>query len=244
MRRKIVFLKENFKSKIKKIYLLLIGKAVIVDLSSLSIDDDELVTKVLRHMKPPVFIFGPPRSGSTYLVKAMNTHEDIYITNELRVMSFVNDLFRRFFSSRRMKWSLRPEFREYLINEMANVVRRFYLARMPAADSVWGDKHPHYADPAMDPGAIETILKLFPDAKFIHLYRNPRDQIYSVLQKGWKDFKYSVRAYRRIVVTGQALGRKVGNNRYLEIRYEDLINDGEKIADEICSFLSISPSSN
>ena len=197
----------------------------------------------LQNMRPPVFIFGPPRSGSTYLVEAMNTHENIYITNELRVMSFINDLFRIFLKSERMKWTVnRPVSKDFLLHfrkEMADLVKRYYLERMPGPDAVWGDKNPHYSDPAVDPGALDTILELFPEAKFIHMYRNPREQIFSVTSKGWKDFQYTVLAYRRIVTIGQALGRKVGPDRYLEVKYEDLCNHGEEVANEICAFLGV-----
>jgi len=227
----------------KQLYLLAAGQAVIVDAKSFH----TLQTKTgrldaLQKMGPPVFIFGPPRSGSTYLVEAMNTHEMIFITNEFRVMSFVNDLFRLFLKSDRMGWNLssyKESFLKHFRKEMADVIRRFYLEYMPSPDAVWGDKHPHYSDPAMDPGALNTILELFPNAKFIHIYRNPREQINSITSKGWKDFQYSVLAYRRIVTIGQAFGSKVGTKNYLEIKYEDLCDYGVKTANEICNFLDI-----
>lgn len=197
----------------------------------------------LQMMKPPVFIFGPPRSGSSYLVEAMNMHEEIFITSELRVMSFINDLFRLFLKSNRADWNLANEYKEPFLrhfrSEMADVIRRFYLTHLPNPQAIWGDKHPHYSDPALDPGALETILEIFPEAKFIHIYRDPREQIYSVTQKGWKDFQYTVLAYRRIVTTGRAFGKKVGPDRYMEVTYEDLCNQGEKVACAICDFLGI-----
>jgi hypothetical protein len=258
----------------QKLYWLLTDKALIIDADSLAalhkdadknrsfIKDVKIQNppsdpqhlfgpqffedKLLDNMKPPVFIFGPPRSGSTYLVQAMNMHEKVYITNELRVMSFINDLFRLFLKSERMNWNLdgpdKGLFLQHFRKEMSNLVKRFYLERMPSPDAVWGDKHPHYSDPAMDPGALDTISELFPDAKFIHIYRNPRTQVHSVISKGWKDFKYAVRAYKRIITVGQSFGKKIGPARYLEVRYEDLCDNGEDVANEICSFLGIQSS--
>lgn len=255
---------------IQKLYWLMTDKAFIIDIDSLTalqIDADRYrhfvedikVEKVaserqymtasqlsedkLLNMRPPLFIIGPPRSGSTYLVQAMNVHEKIYITNELRVMSFINDLFRLFLKSDRIHWNLTsPDKEPFLLHfrkEMTNLVKRFYLERMPSPDAVWGDKHPHYSDPAMDPGALDTISELFPDAKFIHIYRNPRNQIHSYTSKGWKDFKSAVQAYRRIVTVGQSFGKKIGPARYLELQYEHLCDNGEDAANEICEFLGI-----
>ena len=204
----------------------------------LVISDNEL-----RQMQPPVFIFGPPRSGSTFLVEAMNTHENIYITNELRVMSFINDLFRLYLSSNRIEWNLssshKDEFLQHFRRDLANLIKRFYLIHMPSPNAVWGDKHPHYSDDETDPGVLDTILELFPDARFIHIYRHPREQIFSIVSKGWHDFKQAVLAYRRIVTFGKSYGAIVGPNRYLEIKYEDLCSHGERTAHLICNFLGI-----
>jgi hypothetical protein len=232
----------------EKIYSLAIGRDVIIDAESFyELQKGSKNSSELKKMKPPVFIFGPPRSGSTFLVEAMNTHEMIFITNELRVMSFINDLFQIFLKSNRIEWNLRNDkykesFLQHFRQEMIGVVKRFYLEHMPGPDSIWGDKNPHYSDPVSDPGALDTILVLFPDAKFIHIYRNPREQIYSVTSIGWQNFQNSVLTYQRIVTTGQAIKSRVGTNNYLEVRYEDLCDYGEKVAVEICNFLDIPPS--
>jgi len=241
----------NPKNVLRKLYLLLTGRAAVVEIeldvlpSSMAVHHDR---DELSNMRPPVFIIGPPRSGSTFLVAALNQHERIYITNELRVMSFVNDLFRLFLKSKRIEWNLSSEEKENFImhfrEQMAYVVKSFYARRLKRINDVWGDKHPHYSDPAMDPGALDTILELFPDATFIHLYRHPYAQIHSYVKKGWKDFQYAVLAYRRIVTVGQSLGRRVGAKQYIEISYEELCDCGEVKMNQICEFLGIPPSEN
>jgi hypothetical protein len=147
-----------------------------------------------------------------------------------------------------MEWNLSSEERENFIvhfrSQMGYVVKSFYAQRLRNIDDVWGDKHPHYSDPAMDPGALDTILELFPDAKFIHLYRHPYAQIHSYVKKGWKDFQYAVLAYRRIVTVGQALGKRIGPKRYLEVSYENLCDDGEATMQRICDFLGVPLSKN
>lgn len=234
----------------RKLVLLVTGRATVIEIEKLTALQSALVSQSpygsIENMRPPVFIIGPPRSGSTFLVAALNQHEHIYITNELRMMSFINDLFRIFLKSNRSDWNLSSEekgnFLVHFRSQMAYVVKKFYAQKLKRIDDVWGDKHPHYTDPAMDPGAVDTILELFPKAKFIHLYRHPYAQINSYVQKGWKDFQYAVLAYRRIVTVGQALGKRVGEKQYIEISYEDLCDNGEAIMNQICEFLDIAPS--
>lgn len=234
----------------RKFALLVTGRATVIEIEKLTAIQPSAVSQItyntVNNMRPPVFIIGPPRSGSTFLVAALNQHERVYITNELRVMSFINDLFRIFLKSNRSDWNLSSEEKESFIthfrSQMAFVVKKFYAQKLKRIDDVWGDKHPHYTDSAMDPGAVDTILELFPDAKFIHLYRHPYAQINSYVKKGWKDFQYAVLAYRRIVTAGQVLGKRVGENQYLEISYEDLCADGETATNHICKFLGISSS--
>lgn len=194
-------------------------------------------------MRPPLFIYGPPRSGSTFFVKALNEHEQIFVTNELRVMAFTNDLFNRFLTDQRLNWTLRFQYKDAFIShfrkEMGNVIRKFYLEYMPTPDAVWGDKHPHYADPVSDPGALTTIMEIFPDAKFIHIYRNPRSVINSIVSKGWLNFEQAVKKYKLIFTTGREFGLKLGKERYFEVKYEDMVNDGTKVMHEVCAFLDI-----
>lgn len=234
----------------RKIVLLITGRAAVVEVEKLAAlqaaVDSQSFSRDIELMRPPVFIIGPPRSGSTFLVAALNQHEHVYITNELRMMSFINDLFRIFLKSSRSDWNLSSEekgnFLAHFRSQMAYVVKSFYAKKLRRIDDIWGDKHPHYTDPAMDPGAVETILELFPDARFIHLYRHPYAQINSYVKKGWKDFQYAVLAYRRIVTVAQVLGRRVGEKQYIELSYEDLCDNGEEVMNRICEFLGVAPS--
>ncbi|MBN1638295.1 MAG: sulfotransferase [Ignavibacteriales bacterium] len=198
---------------------------------------------LLDSMRPPVFIFGPPRSGSTYLVRVLNQHENFFITNELRVMSFINDLFHIFMESERMEWNLKSEYRNEFINffknKQVNTIKSFYLEKTQNINMIWGDKNPHYADPKNDPGALETIRELFPDAKYIHIYRHPRNVINSLVEKGWTGFKGGVVVYKRIITTGREFGKTLDKKNYFEIKYEDLCSKGLTIAEQICNFLDV-----
>jgi hypothetical protein len=197
----------------------------------------------LANMRPPVFVFGPPRSGSTFLVEAMNRHESIFITNELRVMSFINDIFQLVIKSNRKEWNLRGKYKDEFLtlfrDESANMVKRFYQRKMEGLKVIWGDKHPHYADRGTDPGALATICELFPNARFIHIYRHPRQVINSLTAKKWWNFNAAVDLYKSIFLEGRKLGNEIGSERYLEIKYEYLVDHGREAVEQICDFLNI-----
>ncbi|HEY3017702.1 MAG TPA: sulfotransferase, partial [Gaiellaceae bacterium] len=107
----------------------------------------------------------------------------------------------------------------------------------------WGDKTPMYMQ------NLRLLDRLFPDALFVHLIRDGRDAATSFLAmpeglmtETWMQphtasgfacqWRAEVRAARR-------LGRRVGGERYLEVRYEDLVADVESGLRRICAFAGL-----
>ncbi len=107
----------------------------------------------------------------------------------------------------------------------------------------WGDKTPMYMQ------HLRLLERLFPTAHFVHLVRDGRDAALSflampagVITRTWAtprsaaDFacqwKTEVQAARR-------LGERVGAERYLEVHYEALVADPERVLREICAFAGL-----
>jgi hypothetical protein len=124
-------------------------------------------------------------------------------------------------------------------SETANLIRKFYYRKTEGKKIIWGDKHPHYADQGSDPGALVTICSLFPKARFIHIYRDPRQVVNSMTTKKWWNFESAVDLYKSIVTEGRKLGKQVGPERYLEVKYELLVEQGKETVEQICDFLNI-----
>lgn len=94
------------------------------------------------------------------------------------------------------------------------------------------------------------IIKWFPKAKFIHLVRDPRDN-WASLKSGWQkryqDFNDSPLRLLHSVLERGKLGMEfaihnqeiLGGEKYLVLRYEDLVNYPRKYLEEICEFLQI-----
>ena len=104
----------------------------------------------------------------------------------------------------------------------------------------WGDKTPMYMQ------NLRLLERLFPDALFVHLIRDGRDAAMSFLSmpKGlmaetWMqphDIAGFACQWRSEVKAARRLGRRVGRGRYLEVRYEDLVQDIESVLSDISVF--------
>jgi hypothetical protein len=99
----------------------------------------------------------------------------------------------------------------------------------------WGDKTPRYVED------IPFLAKLFPSTKFIHIIRDGRNVAlsYSNVDFGPKTLAKAARLWRRRVSAGIRDGRALPPGRYFEIRSEDLAEDPEGEARDICEFLGI-----
>ncbi|NUQ30766.1 MAG: sulfotransferase [Acidobacteriaceae bacterium] len=114
-------------------------------------------------------------------------------------------------------------------------VRTFY--RLYAANHGkvrFGDKTPLYA---LEMPAIQRLL---PEARFIHLIRDGRDVALS-LRKTWfapsQEINHLAQYWKRIVTRAREDGNKV--NHYLEVRFEDLVTNPEKVLSRACAFLDL-----
>lgn len=204
----------------------------------------------------PLFVFGCPRSGTTFLGEVLNRHPRVLISNELRVMSFFAEVLNVHARNVHLihNSDLRDDFVAHLRRRSADAVRSFYLKkfaeRAAAAPSeprhgddpgaiIWGDKTPGYADPVLSPACLETIDELFPSAKYIHITRDPRAVVRSLTAKRWYTLEDSIDLWARIVRRGRAWAEQVGPARCLEVSYERLCGDSHAVAHEVFSFLGL-----
>jgi hypothetical protein len=195
-----------------------------------------------RSLTPPVVIFGAPRSGTTYVNGILNAHPAVHITHETRLFVWAH-LTLSTLNNDHVALTHREQFREYLKPELAGLIRRFYVELAPTA-SVWGDKNPHYAAPRAE-GVLETIVELFPGAKFIHVIRDGRDVVASLVRKRnpagepWVSFETAHRVWNSHVTTGHEFVAGAAPGTAIEVRYEELIADDVELARTMCEFVGI-----
>lgn len=205
-----------------------------------------------------IFILGKERSGTSLLQNMLNAHPNIIAPSESK---FAVLLYPKF--GHLKKWSEKdvlafaealyteplfahvwqPEEKK-LIEELLAVkdnadyglmCKVVYLQMRKDKTQVQliSDKNPHYV---LFTG---TILKIFPAAKFIHIVREPRDNIYSHIAS-FKEKNTVFRAYQwlgfnKIIEEN----KKKMPSAYHSVIYEDLVNHTENIMWQLCDFLKI-----
>jgi hypothetical protein len=203
------------------------------------------------HAPAPIIVYGAPRSGTTYLRAVLAAHPEVCITDEAWVFVWVHHslatLQKRIEDERRHRPQDDGSRGLHLRGSEAlgalvrtaypEIVREFYRAQSRHA-RYWGDKNPHYVGDE-EPGCLETIRELFPDARFVHLVRDGRDVALSMMRQGWLSFDAGLQRWRHGVERGSRFGRRLPPHQYVELRYEDLVADDIGMARRLFAFLDI-----
>ena len=178
-----------------------------------------------------IFLVGSPRSGTTWLQLLLSASPAIATSLETHLFSnYIRPLFSawdRLAEERQVGlWSIMSED-EYcnLVQEFASRALAHVLATKPGA-SILLEKTPAHVLYSHD------ILKLFPDAHFIHIIRDPR-AVVSSWRAGSRTWgremlspllSHACRSWIRCVTAGREIPAATPN--YLEVRYEDLKQGG------------------
>jgi hypothetical protein len=88
---------------------------------------------------------------------------------------------------------------------------------------------------------LELLTRAFPSARVVHLVRDGRNVVPSLLEAPHGPTRYAdgVEYWRTRVLAGRQAGATLGPTRYVEIRYEDLVEDPEARLRELCAFLDL-----
>jgi hypothetical protein len=96
----------------------------------------------------------------------------------------------------------------------------------------WADKTPRYAL------CLDYLDELFPACQVVHVVRDGRDVVASHRDRfGWWSAAKAVEKWPRYVAAARAAGRRLGPERYFEVRYEALVADTETTMRALLEFL-------
>jgi hypothetical protein len=183
----------------------------------------------------PIIVYGAPRSGTTFLRAVLSEHPDVFLSMETRVFDWAYHAGRVLATDKRYVQYHRQEFLEALRPWLRWFLRDYYR-RIGGGKFHWGDKHPHYA---ANVKILEEIRYLFPGTRFIHITRDGRDVVTSLLRRGWVDLEEAHNVWLTHVRIGREFGASLPPDQYFELRYEDLVEDGVGKASEVFDFLGI-----
>lgn len=118
--------------------------------------------------------------------------------------------------------------------EILNVINRLFASSEGKVR--WGDKTPGYVL------HLGLLKKLYPNARIIHIIRDARDVVPSLLRYesvGPQTNSVVETAYywKKHVSSGVRDGNRFFKDQYLQIRFEDLILETEQVIITICDFI-------
>jgi sulfotransferase family protein len=214
-----------------------------------------------------VFVVGAARSGTTLLQRMLDAHPRLAVVNETywlpRKFRERTGLTRQGIVTEALLPLLlaSPKFDRMGVSEddltcllaAAQPIRyEHYVARIfdlyaeRAGKPLAGDKTPGYVR------RIPQIHELWPEARFVHIIRDPRDVCLSMLD--WRNGERTAGQFgtwemdpvlstalywRYSVAIGREAGTALGRELYLEMRYEDLVATPEGELGRLCEFLDL-----
>jgi hypothetical protein len=206
-------------------------------------------------LRAPVFIVGAPRSGTTLLRVTLNRHP------QLAMWGGELDFFRRLYNRRNVfgdpanernrdrivaaylaikpfrRLGLNAAFmRERMMSEGATWRDLFACMLRACADSQGkpyaGEKTPGHAM------HVNTLCEWFPDCGIIHLVRDPRAAVGSLITMPWatRSVLSGARTWRLFSTAACAASAR---DNYLLVKYEDLVTRTEQELRRICGHIGL-----
>jgi hypothetical protein len=204
----------------------------------------------------PIIILGCPRSGTTLLQVMLHSHPRIAIPPETR---FLLPTYRERLSFGDLSETAnRRSLGDFIVRTKGHRFADLGLDRSATVEEIvagpptlgsavgivlrayaerfgrprWGDKRPAYYN------YIDVVMRLFPDAKIVHVVRDPRDCVASLKRMPWwrTDTYHSVAAWAQSIDnTERAMRAWPGT--VTRVQYERLVAEPEPELKALCAEL-------
>jgi hypothetical protein len=202
-------------------------------------------------------IVGSPRSGTTLLRFMLDAHPDLAIPPETGFLALADQLTgedgrlrAEFFEALRRFpaeapawedfgladgefWAVLLAIEPFTVTEGFRAFYRTYAARFNKGR--WGDKTPMHCL------HLPVIAAVLPEAHVIHVIRDGRDVALS-LRDLWfspgRSMEAQAEQWRRCVTTARADAASC--RQYMEVRFEDLVSEPERVLKAVCAFVGLS----
>lgn len=205
-------------------------------------------------MAAPLFIIGTERSGSNLLRLILNAHSRIVIPHPPHVMRYFTPLEGRYgdlADDSRFRclvadvlalvhahihpWDWIPAPEDVFARARARSVLGVYVALHEAllahtGKARWGCKSTFMVDHVAD------LRAALPGARFLWLFRDPRDVAASSKESVFSAFHPALSARLWVAQQEKAIAAEPGGG-VLRVRYEDLVAEPEAAVQRICAFL-------
>jgi glycosyltransferase involved in cell wall biosynthesis len=201
----------------------------------------------------PVFIIGSPRSGTTVLAHSLAEHSEFWVSGESDVFfylfadRFIERAYQRAMNVPGPRWlRLEGVSEEEFLAHVGMGVNALITSRSEGRR--WIDQTPHYT------GIAGSLAGLFPGASFLHILRDGREVVHSMLNfadsipdaavgshlretVAWAtDMRSACETWRQHVDTAMAF-RDERPDRAMVVRYDELVDAPSEVFRGIHQFL-------
>ena len=195
-----------------------------------------------------LFIVGVGRSGTSLIQSMLNAHPDVVFLPETQYL--------RKYVLNHKKWEgedkankefggdIKLDRLDLEKGELANSCHSFIEVYNKILNTITeekkarisGDKDPRNLD------YIDDLSHFFPEAKVLHIIRDPRDVVLSRTKADWsKGWPFILHAflYSSQLERGRRKAKAQFGDNYMEFYYEDLLSNSEVVLKKISEFVDI-----
>jgi len=182
--------------------------------------------------KTPIFVVGCPRSGTTLIRVILDSHPNICCGPETNLVKNMEN-FREKISER---WKMLASYgvEEQAMNQKIKEILLLFMEHYTKSKSKkrWAEKTPDNIF------HVDFIDELFPDCQFINIIRDGRDVVCSYKERwGSKTIFLAIKNWNRSIELTHRYRTKFNKDRYMEIRYEELVTRPERETKKMMQFL-------
>ena len=204
-----------------------------------------------------IFLCYEARSGSTYLSSELEKHKDICVTIEdslpfglpliKHLISKESEILYHLINDKKFKhWNIcNSDLKKALhvsknSTEFFNQIIKLYIKQnKPNASTVI------YKMP-IKPVFITLVRNLFPNAKFIHLYRDPRSvyasQSNNLTSSSGKKFSSNIIKFSKVWISNYIFNKDLEQKNpkiFFKLKYEEFILSNEKSLKKLLKFINV-----
>ncbi|MEM9922301.1 MAG: sulfotransferase [Cyanobacteria bacterium P01_D01_bin.50] len=206
---------------------------------------DMLSNKRSRFVDQPIFLVGAERSGTTMLRLMLNNHPNIawcsefeyaveFMTDDGKCYPNLNEFYRHLENNRIFN------LHGFIINRQLSypeLIDNFLYQRQQQENKplVGATCHRNF----------HYLLKIWPDARFIHIVRDPRDVARSCIGMGWNGNVWcGSERWIEVEKLWESFRSTLSSDRFIEISYEDFLENTQENLERICHFIGTEVSSS
>jgi len=185
---------------------------------------------------------GYPRSGHSIVGSLLDAHDKIIIAHELNALKFIEagcnykELYWLLLFNSQQFARFGRNWGEYQYEVSGQWQGRFSELK------IIGDKKGGTSSMLIGrkPELLLHLGQTVPHPiRFIHVVRNPYDNIATLARKDTHDLESAIRLYFQLCQVNEKISRHAGSANVLTLKHEDIIAGPEEVLKRICNFLNL-----